>query len=133
MAGKIVLFVAVVYTIFITTLSLVQLGDLSVGSFSPTDKMLHTGAYFGLAFLWLFYYLMIKPEKKYRKGNLVISLLVVIFGMFIEVLQGTLTSYRQPDWADIVANTVGVILAWCIFAIFQKFLYRVKHQISSFL
>lgn len=110
-----------------------QLGDLSVGHFSPTDKMLHAGAYFGLGFLWFFYYMFIRPEERYKKGFLKLVGILVLFGMFIEVLQGTLTDYRQPDWADILANTIGVLGAWVIFAIFPKYIGRVKHQITSFL
>ncbi|HSI70495.1 MAG TPA: VanZ family protein [Gillisia sp.] len=133
MAAKILLLLAVVYTILITTLSLVQLGKISVGNFSPTDKMMHVGAYFGLAILWFSYYLFKKEEQDQKQGFLKISALVVLFGILIEVLQGTLTDYREPDWADALANTIGVFIAYFIFVIFQKFLNRVKHHISSFL
>ena len=133
LAAKIVLFLAVVYTFLITTLSLIQLGKISVGDFNPTDKMLHSGAYFVLTSLWLFYYTLVRPQRKHRTGFLKIVGAIVAFGMLIEVLQGTLTSYRQPDWADILANTIGVFVAWGIFMMFQRFLGRVKHQISSFL
>lgn len=110
-----------------------QLGKISVGSFSPTDKMMHVGAYFGLAFLWFSYYLFKEREKNQKWGYLKISSLAVLFGILIEVLQGVLTAHREPDWADALANTIGVFIAYCIFVIFQKFLNRVKHQISSFL
>lgn len=133
MAARLTLFIAVVYTIFITTLSLVQLGDLSVGHFSPTDKMLHAGAYFGLSFLWFFYYMLVRPESSYKIGFLKIVGVILLFGMLIEVLQGTLTDYRQPDWADILANTFGVLIAWIFYTVFMKFLSRVKHHITSFL
>lgn len=133
MAARILLLVAVVYTILITTLSLVQLGKISVGSFSPTDKMMHVGAYFGLAFLWFSYYLFKEEEKNQKRGYLKISGLAVLFGILIEVLQGILTAHREPDWADALANTIGVFIAYGIFVVFQKFLNRVKQQISSFL
>lgn len=110
-----------------------QLGKISVGSFSPTDKMMHAGAYFGLTVLWFSYYLFEKEEPVQRRGFLKISLIAVLFGMLIEALQGILTDYREPDWADILANSLGVFIAYCVFVIFQKFLNRVKHQISSFL
>lgn len=111
-----------------------QLGDLSVGKFSPTDKMLHALAYFFLAFIWFFYYFMKKPQDfKVNRGFFKISILVILFGMLIEVLQGALTSYRQPDWADILANTTGVVIALLFFIVFKSFLNRVKHKISLFL
>ena len=134
MAARVTLVLAVLYTLLITALSLVQLGDLSVGHFSPTDKMLHAFAYFVLAFVWFFYYLMKKPQDfKGNAGYYKISLPVIAFGMLIEVLQGALTSYRQPDWADILANTGGVIIALLFFIFFKSFLIRVKHKISLFL
>ena len=134
MADKVVLSLAVAYSLLITALSLIQLGDLSVGSFSPTDKLLHALAYFFLAAIW-FFYLIVRNQGNHQKiaGYLKISVIITLFGMFIEVLQGTLTSYRQPDWSDILANTTGIFLALLFFIIFKSFLYRVKDMISSFL
>ncbi len=96
--------------------------------------MMHAGAYFGLAFCW-FFYLFIKKQESYnfRKGFVKVSVLVVLFGILIEVLQGALTTYREPDWADIVANTIGVMIALGFFILFRNFLNHVKRQISSFL
>jgi len=128
------LVIAISYTLLITTLSLVQLGKISVGSFSPTDKMMHAGAYFGLAFCWLFYLFIKKQEPyNYKKGFVKVCGLVVLFGMLIEVLQGALTTFRQADWADIVANTIGVMIALGFFILFRNFLTHLKRQISSFL
>ncbi len=95
---------------------------------------MHVSAYFGLAFIWFFYIFMKKPEEYHLKGAFIkVSLVVVAFGILIEVLQGALTSYRQPDWADILANTIGVLIALGVFLFFRKFLTRVKHQFNSFL
>jgi VanZ family protein len=134
LTARLILIFAVLYTLLITILSLAQLGKISVGDFHPTDKLMHLAAYLGLASCWFFYFLVKKPENyRVKKGYFKISAVVVAFGMLIEVLQGALTSYRQPDWADVLANTLGVLLALCFFLIFQKFLNRLKHQISSFL
>lgn len=134
MAARLALFLAIVYTLVLTLASLIQLGDLSVGAFSPTDKMLHLGANFVLAFVWMLFYLL-KMERKqnYRTAFIIISILVIIFGMLIEVLQGALTTYRQPDWADVVANSIGVLIALLLSLFFQKFLIKLKHKINLFL
>lgn len=111
-----------------------HLGKISVGEFHPTDKLMHAVAYFVLAFCWLFYFFIKNPESSnFRKVFVKISGAVVLFGILIEVLQGTLTEYREPDWADIVANTIGVLIALGIFSFFFNFLERLKHHISSFL
>lgn len=134
MAVRIFLFTAVVYTLIIATLSLVPLGKISVGAFNPTDKMLHGVAYFILTLLWLFYYLMKKSEiPDYKWGFFNISVLVIVFGMLIEVLQGALTSYRQPDWADILANSIGVLIAFLFCVVFLNFLKRIKQKFNLFL
>lgn len=96
--------------------------------------MLHGFAYFILTLLWLFYYLMKNSgisNEKWKIFN--ISILVIIFGMLIEVLQGILTSYRQPDWADIMANSIGVFIAFILCVVFLKYLKRIKQKINLFL
>ncbi|RKS55948.1 hypothetical protein BC962_0923 [Gillisia mitskevichiae] len=134
MAARLILIIAVFYTIFISYLSLIQLGKISLGDFNPTDKMMHLGAYFVLGFVWFFYYLFKNQDKSIRfKGFFNISVLIILFGMLIEVLQGALTDYRDPDWADILANSIGVLLALGMCLGFLKFFKRLKHKINSFL
>ena len=111
-----------------------QLGKISIGDFSPTDKMMHLGAYFILAFVWFFYYLFKNQDNNIEiKGFLIISGIVILFGMLIEVLQGALTEYRDPDWADILANSIGVLLAFGMCIGLLKYFKRLKHKINSFL
>jgi glycopeptide antibiotics resistance protein len=47
--------------------------------------------------------------------------------MLIEVLQGTLTSYRQPDWLDVIANSTGVLIASILFLTLERPLKKVKN------
>lgn len=134
MAVRFFFIIAVVYTLIISTLSLVPLGKISVGGFNPTDKMLHGFAYFILTVLWLFYYLMKKSGiRDYKWKFFNISALVIVFGMLIEVLQGALTSYRHPDWADILANSIGVLIAFLFCVVFLNFLKRIKQKFNLFL
>ena len=96
--------------------------------------MLHGFAYFILTLFWLFYYLMKKSGNYNFKWQFFkISALVIIFGMLIEVLQRVLTSYRQPDWADILANSIGVLIALLFCFLFLNFLKRIKQKINLFL
>ncbi|WP_050915843.1 VanZ family protein [Gillisia marina] len=134
MAARLLLVLAVLYTLLITSLSLMQLGKISLGSFNPTDKMMHLGAYFVLGFVWFFYYLFKNEDGSIkRKAFFNISIIIILFGMLIEVLQGALTDYRDPDWADILANSIGVLLALGICLGLLKFFKRLKHKINSFL
>lgn len=134
MAARIQLIIAVLYTLLISVLSLIQLGKISIGDFNPTDKMMHLGAYFILAFVWFFYYLFKKQDNSIKlKMFFYISLVIVLFGILIEVLQGAVTEYRDPDWADILANSIGVLLAFVMCIGLLKYFKRLKHKINSFL
>ncbi len=96
--------------------------------------MLHAGAYFIMGACWFLYLLFSKPDDySFKTGYLKVSILIIVFGMLIEVLQGVLTTYRELDWADGLANSIGVLTAYGIFVLFLKPLKNVKHRINSFL
>lgn len=134
LAARILLGLAIVYTLVIAYLSLIQLGKISISNFSPTDKMMHLGAYFVMGFLWFFYYLFKNSSERLKiRGFFNISVIIILFGMLIEVLQGALTDYREPDWADILANSIGVLLALGLCLGFLKIFKRLKQKINSFL
>ncbi|MEE2770672.1 MAG: VanZ family protein [Bacteroidota bacterium] len=112
MVARILFILAAAYTGLITWLSLTHLGKISIGGFNPTDKMLHAGAYLFLMLLWKFYFIFRNEKNEaYRSNLLWVGLGCVLFGMLIEVLQGTMTSYRTPDWWDVLANSTGIAIA----------------------
>ncbi len=41
-------------------------------------------------------------------------------GVLIEILQGTLTTSRTAEWADVVADLIGAGFAWGVIRIFQQ-------------
>jgi VanZ family protein len=130
LVAKILLFLSGIYTLAITWLSLVQLGKISIGEFNPTDKMLHAGAYFLLVLLWKLYFVFQASDFERYKSNLLwVAALCLLFGMLIEVLQGTLTSYRDPDWWDILANSTGVLLAVLLFIIMAPTVKSLKQKV----
>jgi VanZ family protein len=78
------------------------------------DKVYHSIAYFVLSITWLFAFQK-KSQVKY-----IIVILCIILGIIIEVLQSTLTIYRTGDYLDVLANSMGVILALVTFNLFFK-------------
>lgn len=93
--------------------------------------MLHATAYVLLVLVWKMYFIFkSKKVSGYRKNLVKICIFSLGFGMLIEVLQGTLTSYRQPDWFDILANATGILIAAVLLLIFQNLLKRLKSKIS---
>ncbi len=131
LAAKLLLIVASVYTGFLTLTSLIKIGKISVGEFNPTDKLLHFAAYFGLVLIWQLYFIFREDKIGKFKPNLFKVLLgSLAFGIFIEVLQGLFTTYRTPDWNDVLANSFGAGTAAILFFVFKNNLQRLKTKIN---
>ncbi len=98
---------AIALTFLIIYLSLVSTPKI-MGVVSISDKGLHLFAYFILSSSWFF---AVKSShfKIIKKVN--IGLLVLVFSIILELLQGTFTNYRTADYYDIVANAFGIIIA----------------------
>ena len=111
------IYIAVFFTISITIGSLVKSDFIVVKSISVSDKIYHLIAYFLLMLSWL--YVFCKKET-FQKNVKYVILGCIIFGIIIEILQGVITSYRTASYLDIVANTIGVLLAVLIFHVFEK-------------
>ncbi|GAB2764872.1 hypothetical protein GCM10010465_07660 [Actinomadura fibrosa] len=111
---------------------MINLADTPVKDLGVSDKVMHAGAYFGLGLIWSLFALSVPGKKVIFKKIVIVSAASVAFGIFIEVLQDTLTSYRTLDLYDIFANSVGVISAG-IFVWFAKdYLIRFKGKINLF-
>ena len=110
------LVIALFLTFFIAFLSLVPLSfkgsPISLIKISNADKYGHLIAYLILSLSW-FYAAKNFAKRKYKK--LIIILSLISYGIVLEVLQGTLTTYRQADFYDFIANSAGVILATILF------------------
>ncbi|PKQ44470.1 teicoplanin resistance protein VanZ [Confluentibacter flavum] len=77
------------------------------------DKIFHSLSYAVLAFLWFYtFFFQFKISK--TKAILFASVISIIFGIIIEVLQGVFTSTRQADVYDVLANSLGVLFAACL-------------------
>ena len=111
------IYIAVFITISILFGSLVKSEFIVVESISVSDKIYHLIAYFLLMLSWL--YAFFKKEK-FQEHVKYIILGCFIFGIIIEILQGIITSYRTASYLDILANTIGVLLAVVIFHVFEK-------------
>lgn len=119
----------ITYTIALTVGSLIKPVEINI-TISNVDKILHTGAYGGLAFLWLSVYQLFNYQKQILWSPpykyILIMILIVIFGIVIELLQGSTTDYRTADAWDVIANTIGVILGSLLFLLFFKKFMKLK-------
>ncbi len=111
------IYIAIFFTISITIGSLVKSDFIVVKSISVSDKTYHLIAYFLLMLSWLNVFC---KKETFQKNVKYVILGCIIFGIIIEILQGIITSYRTASYLDIVANTIGVLLAVVIFHVFEK-------------
>lgn len=81
----------------VAVVSLVPGPDIGV-----SDKLSHLVTYFLLAG-WF----SLLATNRITLGWTVIAL--IAYGMLIELLQG-MTAYRYPEWGDVLANGVGVLI-----------------------
>ena len=106
--------IALFITLLVAFLSLVSLQGVAKINISNSDKIGHTIAYFTLSLSWFYVF---KDQNK--KRNVAVFLLI-IYGIVLEVLQGTLTTYRTADFYDFIANTIGILLAVFVFYLWYR-------------
>jgi len=110
-------YVSIILTIVIGVGSLISLKNgLGIGV-QVSDKLLHTSSYCLLTISWL---LTLSSKVSRWKSIILIALVVFIYGIIIEILQGVFTSDRQADLYDVFANLVGIAMATLIFTIVLK-------------
>ena len=97
--------VTVIYTIAIAVLSLAHLTELPELNTGVDDKIAHFILYAGLCLFWFMSLYVLKAKS----SLLIASLLSIVFGGVIEVLQGVVSIYRTTDIFDFVANCLGVL------------------------
>ena len=110
MANKLILGIAIFWTLLIAFLCLVQLNDMPSIGVSGADKYVHCAFHFGFTFLWSSYFWKTQKEIVI-KTVFKVFLVSVTYGILIEFLQGAFTATRKADILDVLANTIGAILA----------------------
>ncbi len=115
---------AIGYTILIIVASL---GRFVMGVFpkgvAHSDKIGHFVAYAGFAFVWGVYFVKVLNFQLLKSSRLVF-LWSVSFGVLMECCQWVFTSYRQFDYYDMLANTVGSLLGLLVFRVFFAFIKK---------
>lgn len=110
---------ALLYTCFITYGSLVNTGSLPKLDYAVSDKLIHALSYFLLFIVWFFFWVFKSVNTNYLQKTVLLSVVVFCFGIIIEALQGTVTTAREADFYDVIANGAGVVFA-CFVVIFSK-------------
>jgi len=114
---KLFLFLAIFITIIIGWGSLITIGNTIPSDINISDKAIHLTAYLILTLCWL---IACKNEFKILNINVYVIFLIFCYGIIIEVLQATVTTNRQFEIKDIVANTIGIVLGFTVFKVLSQ-------------
>ncbi|MEC3905803.1 VanZ family protein [Tamlana sp. 2201CG12-4] len=119
MLKKAALLAAISYSLILAIVSLIKLNNLPDVGISFADKIFHFLAYALLTLLWFGAFSYSLNLKK-KQAVLYAAILAIIFGIIIEVLQDTMTDSRALDMYDVVANTLGALLASIVLKVKNK-------------
>lgn len=108
MLKKAALFIAVTYSIALVVVSLINLSEMPKVNLNYGDKIFHFLAYGLLCLLWSIVFSLQNPQSL-NKAIIKAIIIATIFGILLEVLQGTLTAHRSLDVYDAIANSLGAI------------------------
>jgi VanZ family protein len=108
--------------ITIPALSLFNISDLPKLEIQSADKLYHFIAYASLSFSVALHYRNYREKNISLKSFSGIFFLTILFGIIIEVLQESLTTYRTFDYFDMLANTLGSLTGLVIISVLLQFL-----------
>ncbi len=111
-----------VWLLFILFLSFVKLPSTAQDAPVFTDKLVH-----------IFLYLVLASLMRFEKINaLQIILFAAILGGTLEILQGSLTTYRSADFLDWLCDIFGAITGLYVYVV-VKFLKGFSNKSNLFL
>ena len=113
------------WTVLIAFLCLAKLNDLPSFGDSLMDKYVHFTFHFVFIALWGIY-------SWFKQNEIVLSKIVnvtiisLVYGILIELMQEYLTTTRHADVFDVVANFLGAATASLVFVIIKKLMSKTK-------
>lgn len=123
---KIILVLAVCWTILIAFLCLITFSKLPSLGVSGADKYVHFTFHFIFTLLWG-YYSWLNQNKTELKKIITIVFISILFGILIEFMQEVFTVTRRADVLDVLANLAGATAAFLVFS----FIYKKKSKSKS--
>ncbi|MFD2564087.1 VanZ family protein [Aquimarina rubra] len=124
---KFLLTLAFAYTSLVSWLSLARVFIPIDVQITGSDKIGHSLAYFVFTIIWfLFFFYSEKQHKEFSQSLIRASVFGFLFGILMELLQALLTTYRSPEWNDVLANTSGIIFALIILKVLKNKLVSLR-------
>ena len=117
--------IAIAYTLLITAALLTPITDPPKIDIPFADKMVHLIINAGLFLVWGSYVFFGKTKTKTTKTYTLplLFLCTLLYGILIEVVQGSFIPTRGADFFDVVANVCGLILGFFAVKLTKKFIY----------
>ncbi len=112
--------IALFWTGIIIVLCLIQSNDLPVIQIENLDKWIHSFFHFIFTLVWFLFFRKQFQSLSVLKLMIIAFLLSFFFGIMIEFLQQSFTTSRQGDIFDVIANSVGSLLAIILIVIGGK-------------
>ena len=103
-------------------LCLASFNSLPKIGISGADKYVHVALYFVFTTLWSWHLNTRNPIVFFSLIKVLIA--SIIYGSLIEMAQGVFTTTRKADVLDVLANTLGSILAIVVILLDFKFLSK---------
>ncbi|MEZ4858885.1 MAG: VanZ family protein [Flavobacteriaceae bacterium] len=111
--AKFIAGLAITYSFIVTLLMVLPVSAGTPIQIPFFDKFLHIMVYLLWTFIWLSYVKL--SNSKAQKRYVVIPILLFIYGIIIEVIQGKFIANRSHDFWDVMANGMGILIGLLVF------------------
>ena len=115
--------IAITYTLLITAALLTPITGAPKIEIPFADKMVHLIINAGLFVVWASYVFSGKTKTTKTYTLPLLFLCTLLYGILIEVVQGSFIPTRGADFFDVVANVCGLILGFFAVKLTKKFIY----------
>ena len=119
---NLIFFASILYTLALLTVCLISLKNLPDVGVSHGDKIFHFLAYCVFTLLWVYTFIL-KFKWTKKKAILVAVIVAMLYGILIEVLQGTVTTVRSFDYYDALANSLGALITALVLKVKNRITY----------
>lgn len=120
---KLLLGIAIAYTLLITAALLAPITGAPKIEIPFADKMVHLIINAGLFVVWASYVFSGKTKTTKTYTLPLLFVCTLLYGILIEVVQGSFIPTRGADFFDVVANVCGLILGFFAVKLTKKFIY----------
>lgn len=92
-------------------ISLVKINTSVEVNISHFDKIVHVGLYFIGTLVWFMHFVKVANQHTFKASILKAVAVAFVMGVVIEFLQELNPNARSGDVKDVIANTIGILIA----------------------